>query len=609
MKNNQDKVLNLGKQSIWFEIFKLLKNQRKYLLMLLGIIFTVAAMDVMYPLLNRYAIDYFAAGMGNRQQFIIFFGGYAFTIVVFGILIFAFLTVAGIVEHNFAYELRQKAFEKVQELSFSYFDKTSEGWIISRLTSDIYRITEIISWGFVDFSWGIFTMIGIVVVMFVVQIKLALLVLMVMPPLVFVSYWFQKRILRKQRQVRSINSQITASFSESINGAKTIKSLGIEEIQNREFENLTKNMKTTSVRANFYSALFIPVVTTLSGFSMAAIIWYGGGQVVRENMQFGTLMMFTSYVNLFFEPLRQIARLLAELQMAKASAERVVQLLREENQIVDSIEVIEKYGSILNPKTDQYETVFGDIVFENVDFHYQESEPVLKNFNLSVKKGETIALVGETGSGKSTIINILCRFYEPISGRVLIDGIDYKERSIGWLHHNLGYVLQSPHLFSGSIKDNIKYGNLDADDKTIIEAAKKVNAHEFITSFEDGYDSDVGEDGSRLSTGQKQLISFARAIIKNPAIYVLDEATASIDTETEQIIQYAVDKVLKDKTSFIVAHRLSTIVNADKILVIQKGEVVEHGSHDQLLAKKGYYYRLYTNQFNEKVNEDILRAN
>lgn len=609
VKNNQDKVLNLGKQSIWFEIFKLLKNQRKYLLMLLGIIFTVAAMDVMYPLLNRYAIDYFAAGMGNRQQFIIFFGGYAFTIVVFGILIFAFLTVAGIVEHNFAYELRQKAFEKVQELSFSYFDKTSEGWIISRLTSDIYRITEIISWGFVDFSWGIFTMIGIVVVMFVVQIKLALLVLMVMPPLVFVSYWFQKRILRKQRQVRSINSQITASFSESINGAKTIKSLGIEEIQNREFENLTKNMKTTSVRANFYSALFIPVVTTLSGFSMAAIIWYGGGQVVRENMQFGTLMMFTSYVNLFFEPLRQIARLLAELQMAKASAERVVQLLREENQIVDSIEVIEKYGSILNPKTDQYETVFGDIVFENVDFHYQESEPVLKNFNLSVKKGETIALVGETGSGKSTIINILCRFYEPISGRVLIDGIDYKERSIGWLHHNLGYVLQSPHLFSGSIKDNIKYGNLDADDKTIIEAAKKVNAHEFITSFEDGYDSDVGEDGSRLSTGQKQLISFARAIIKNPAIYVLDEATASIDTETEQIIQYAVDKVLKDKTSFIVAHRLSTIVNADKILVIQKGEVVEHGSHDQLLAKKGYYYRLYTNQFNEKVNEDILRAN
>lgn len=609
MKNKGDNVLNLGKKSIWVEIFKLLKNQRKYLLMLLAIIFTVASMDVMYPLLNRYAIDYFAAGFGSRPQFILFFGAYALTIIIFGILIFAFLTVAGIVEHNFAYELRQKAFEKVQELSFSYFDKTSEGWIISRLTSDIYRITEIISWGFVDFSWGIFTMFGIVVVMFIVDIKLALLVLLVMPPLVFVSYWFQKRILKKQREVRGINSQITAAFSESINGAKTIKSLGIEQIQKDEFESLTKNMKKTSVRANFYSALFIPVVTTLSGFSMAAIIWYGGGQVVRETMQFGTLMMFTSYVNLFFEPLRQIARLLAELQMAKASAERVVSLLREDNQVVDSEKVIEKYGSILNPKTDAYEAVYGDIVFKDINFHYQASEPVLKNFNLSVKKGETIALVGETGSGKSTIINILCRFYEPVSGSVLIDGIDYKERSIGWLHHNLGYVLQSPHLFSGSIKDNIKYGNLDADDNTIIEAAKKVNAHEFIESFEFGYDSDVGEDGSRLSTGQKQLISFARAIIKDPAIYVLDEATASIDTETEQIIQFAVDKVLKDKTSFIVAHRLSTIVNADKILVIQKGEIVEQGSHNELLNKKGYYYRLYTNQFNEKVNDEILKPN
>lgn len=606
MQNNNDNVKLKIETNIWMTIIKLLKNQKKYLIALLGVISLVALFDVMYPLLNRYAIDYFAAGLGKSSEFMLFIAGYAISIILFGILVFAFLTIAGIIEHNFAYELRQKAFEKVQELSFAYFDKTSEGWIISRLTSDIYRITEIISWGFVDFMWGLLTMIGVTIVMFSVDYKLALLVLMVMPPLVYVSYWFQTRILDQQRKVRKINSQITAAFSESINGAKTIKSLGIEEVQKDDFSTITDNMQKKSVRANFYSAMFIPVVVLLSGFSTAAIIWYGGGQVVRDNMQFGTLMMFTSYVNLFFEPLRQIARLIAELQMAQASAERVIQLLNEENAVQDSQAVIEKYGSVLNPIEENYDKVNGDIVFENINFHYQESEPILKNFNLTVKKGETVALVGETGSGKSTIINILCRFYEPISGRVLIDNVDYKNRSIGWLHYNLGYVLQSPHLFSGSIKDNIKYGKLDASDEEIIAAAKQVNAHDFIMTFEDGYNSDVGEDGNKLSTGQKQLLSFARAIIKDPAIYVLDEATASIDTETEQIIQFAVDKLLKDKTSFIVAHRLSTIVNADKIIVIQKGEIVEAGNHQSLLDKQGYYYRLYTNQFNEEENADIL---
>ncbi|NLC54343.1 MAG: ABC transporter ATP-binding protein [Erysipelothrix sp.] len=584
-------------------------NQKKYLLLLMTVISLVAILDVTYPVLNRFAIDYFAVGKGSSQEIVLFIVVYGTSIILFGALVFAFLTLAGIIEHNFAYELRQKAFEKVQELSFSYFDKTSEGWIISRLTSDIYRITEILSWGFVDFAWGLLTMIGVTVVMLVVNLKLALLVLAVMPPLVFASYWFQTRILKQQRKVRKINSQITAAFSESINGAKTIKSLGIEDIQKDDFEAITTKMKTTSIRANYYSALFIPVVVFLSGISTATIIWYGGGEVVRNNMQFGTLMMFTSYVNLFFEPLRQIARLIAELQMAQASAERVISLLNQPNDIVDSPSVIDTYGSILTPKPENYDKVFGDIVFENINFHYQASEPVLKDFNLTVKKGETIALVGETGSGKSTIVNLLCRFYEPISGRVLVDGVDYKERSIGWLHDNLGYVLQSPHLFSGSIKDNIRYGKLDATDEEIIAAAKKVNAHEFITSFMDGYNSDVGEDGSKLSTGQKQLISFARAIIKDPAIFVLDEATASIDTETEQIVQYAVDKLLKDKTSFIVAHRLSTIVNADKIIVIQKGEIVESGSHQELIALKGYYYRLYTNQFNEEVNASILSNN
>lgn len=604
--DNKDKVTIKLNKIIWLEMVKLLLNQKKHLIRLLIVIALVAVFDVSYPILNRFAIDYFAVGKGSSQEIMMFISGYAISIILFGLLVYGFLNLAGTIEHNFAYDLRQKLFEKVQTLSFSYFDKTSEGWIISRLTSDIYRITEILSWGFVDFAWGIVTMVGVTLVMLIVDYKLGFLVLAVMPILVFVSYWFQTKILNEQRKVRRINSQITANFSESINGAKTIKSLGIEDIQKDGFKEVVSNMKNTSIRANFYSALFIPVVVGLSGISTAAIIWYGGGQVVQNTMQFGTLMMFTTYVNLFFEPLRQIARLIAELQMAQASAERVLALLHEKNDIVDSDQVIAKYGTILQPKIENYEKIAGEIVFENVDFHYNPKEPILSNFNLTVKQKETVALVGETGSGKSTIINILCRFYEPINGRVLIDGIDYQKRSVGWLHHNLGYVLQSPHLFSGSIKENIRYGNLQASDQQVIAAAKKVNAHDFIMKFEDGYDSDVGEDGSRLSTGQKQLISFARAIIREPAIFVLDEATASIDTETEQIVQYAVDKLLKDKTSFIVAHRLSTIINADKIVVIQQGQIVEMGSHKELLAKQGYYYRLYTNEFNKLAVDRLL---
>lgn len=605
MENHENHSTKIDK-SLWTDLIKMLLKEKKYLKRIIIFILLTALIDVSFPVFNSYAIDYLATGQASRSEFIGFVVLMSILITIFGGSVYLYLHYTGIVENNFAYNLRQTAFKKVQELSFSYFDQNSEGWIISRLTSDIFRITEILSWGFIDMIYGLTTIIGITVVMFFVNFRLAMLVIAVMPVLVVVAVWFQKRILDQQRKVRKHNSQVTAAFSENINGAQTIKSLALEDTIKEDFYETSLRMKRSATHANLYSALFIPIVIFLSSVSSAALMWYGGSQVVAYVMPFGVLMMFTSYINSFFQPLREIARLLSELQMAQASAERVMQLINAHNDVIDDEKVIETYGTLLNPKPENYPSLDGHIEFKNVGFYYNEKETVLKNFNLDVKQGSTVALVGETGSGKSTIINLLCRFYEPTSGEILIDGINYQERSLGWLRHNIGYVLQSPHLFSGTIKDNIRYGKLDATDEEIIAAAKRVNAHEFIMNFNEGYNTDVGEGGGRLSTGQKQLISFARAIIKQPSIFILDEATASIDTETELIVQNAISELLKGRTSFVVAHRLSTIVDADVILVIRKGEIVESGTHQELLKEQGYYYRLYTNQFKEQQHQEVM---
>jgi len=592
---------------LWSKILKLLWIHKKDLYILYGFMIMLAFVDVALPLMNRFAIDEFV--IGNRQlSDLRLFGLVYFGFIVWqSFNVYYFIKQAGKIEMNFAYDIRQRAFAKIQELSFSYFDKTPLGWIMSRMTSDITRLSEILSWGLMDMVWGFSVMFGITIVMFVVNWKLALLIMMVMPPLAYISLYFQKKILKTYRDVRKVNSKITGAFSEGISGAKTTKTMAIEDINFEEFRDLTKEMRTKSIRAAILSALFMPVVMGLGSISTASILVVGGNQVLLRTIQFGTLMLFTQYATQFFEPLRQIARLLAELQMAQASAERVLSLINSDVAIVDKPEVIEKYGSILQPKKANYEPMIGHVRFEDVNFHYNPQEPVLMDFNLDVQVGETVALVGETGSGKSTIVNLLCRFYEPISGKILIDGVDIQDRSIGWLHSHLGYVLQAPHLFSGTVTENIRYGKLEATMEEVIEAAKMVNAHSFIEKLESGYDTDVGEGGSRLSTGEKQLISFARAVLADPAIFVLDEATSSIDTETEQIIQHAIDTLLKGRTSFIIAHRLSTIVSADKILVVKKGRVVESGTHSQLLDLQGYYYRLYTNQFQEGLQKELLQ--
>jgi ATP-binding cassette subfamily B protein len=592
---------------LWKRILGLLRSQKKNLVRLALLNVVIAVFDVLFPYLNKLAVDYFVtAGHGGRELYefgILFLGG----ALIQSVCVYYYCRCAGHMEMDTAYELRQNCFRQLQSLSFSYFDVTPIGWLMARMTSDISRLAEILAWSLMDLAWGLSVMIGVTVVMLMTNWRLALLVLAVVPFLAWASNWFQIRILKNYRDVRKINSRITNGFNEGISGAKTTKTLGLEETNFKEFDEETTAMRDASIRSVRLSALFYPVVISLSAFSTAAILVYGGSKVLLGALQFGTLMMFTQYAQQFFEPLRQIASLIAELQMAQASAERVLSLLDTKPAIQDKPEVIQKYGTEFEPKPEHYEPMNGEVEFSHVSFAYGEGEPVLKDFNLHVSSGETIALVGETGSGKSTIVNLLCRFYEPTSGSIRIDGVDYRERSLGWLHSNLGYVLQSPHLFSGTIRENVRFGKLDASDEQIEEACRLVNADEFIRGLEKGYDTDVGEGGNRLSTGQKQLISFARAVIADPKIFVLDEATSSIDTETEQVIQYAIDHVMNTRTSFIIAHRLSTIINADKILVIRKGIIAESGTHVELMARQGYYYRLYTNQFTERLESELMR--
>jgi len=593
--------------SLWKKLYQFIKPYKKRLLVLAVFMLVLAGVDVIFPLMTKYAIDHFVVPK-NTNGIVAFGIVYFVLIFVQSMNIYFFIAIAGKIEMGISYDIRKKGFKHLQELSFNYYDKTPVGWIMTRMTSDSTRLGEFISWGLVDMVWGVSLMLGIVFVMLFMNWKLALITLTVVPVLVVISLYFQKKILKAYRKVRKINSQITGAFSEGITGAKTTKTLVREEENLLEFQEITTKMNHSSVRAAIFSSLYLPVVLTLGSIGTGLVLWKGGSGVILGTLSYGTLVAFISYTIQFFEPLRELSRVFAELQNAQASAERIFSMIDEKPDIQDTSEVVDKYGDITECKKENWPEISGNIHFKDVSFGYKDGEYVLDDFNLEIKAGETIALVGETGSGKSTIVNLACRFYEPTKGEVLIDGADYRKRSLLWLHSNLGYVLQTPHLFSGTIKENIAYGRLDASDKEIIEAAKLVNAHEFISQLENGYDSEVGEGGGLLSTGEKQLISFARAILTDPKIFVLDEATSSVDTETEQKIQNAIHKVLEDRTSFIIAHRLSTIRSADRILVVQKGKITEQGTHHELIKMKGYYYRLYSNQFMEEHESELLTA-
>lgn len=604
------KRLDLG---LWKKLLKLASPFRRNLLTIVVTMIFSALIDVALPMMNAYAIDTFITGR-TTAGIPLFAVLYALLIATQVCFIILFIRESGKVETGMCYHIRRLGFRKLQELPFSYYDRMPVGSLMSRLTHDTQRLGDTIGWSLVDLCWGAAFLVLCSVQMLILNWRMALMVMLVLPPLAVISWKFQKGILASYRQVRKRNSQITSAFNEGINGAKTTKTLVREEMNSEEFREIAEGMRTASVRAATLSALFLPIVVSLGSLATAWVLWQGSGQVLAAKtaatvgMTVGVLQVFINYTVQFFQPVRDIARIFAELQSSQAAAERVLTLLDTAPDIVDSPEVEAEFGDNFHPKKESWPALRGSIRFEDVSFRYKDGEQVLDHFNLDVKAGETIALVGETGSGKSTIVNLVCRFYEPTSGRVLIDGTDYRQRSQLWLQSNLGYVLQTPHLFSGTVADNIRYGRPEATDEEVAEAARMVGAEPFILAMQDGYRAEVGEGGSRLSTGQKQLISFARALVTDPAIFVLDEATSSVDTETEQLIQQAIAKTLAGRTSFIIAHRLSTIRTADRILVIHDGKILEEGNHRSLLAKKGEYYRLYTNQFQDEAGRAILET-
>ena len=595
--------------STWKEIFRFARPYRSNMVYMIFLMITIAGIDSITPFFTRWIIDHVIVPK-NTSGLLPFTLVYAGIIVAQAIIIWQFITQAGRIEMGVCYEIRKAGFRRLQELSFSYFDRTPVGWIMARMTSDTQKLGEVIAWGMIDMTWGTTMMAGLAVIMLIVNWKLALITLSVVPVLVVLSILFQRKILARFRQVRKINSRITAAFNEGIMGGRTTKTLVREKANLRDFQMVTGEMREHSIRAALLSSLFLPAVLTFGTIGTSLALWSGGDSVIAGTVTYGTLVAFIFASIQFFDPIMELSRVIADIQYAQASAERVVSLVNTEPDIRDSEELI---AEMRDPVVGVVQTegpvkfdigggpeMRGDVTFANVSFAYKGGEKVLEDFSLDIRAGERVALVGETGSGKSTIVNLACRFYEPTTGRILIDGVDYRSRPLIWLHRNLGYVLQSPHLFSGTIAENIRYGNLDASDEEVVEAARLVNAHRFITQLEGGYETQTGEGGGRLSTGEKQLISFARAIIADPRLFVLDEATSSIDTETEQLIQRAIERVLEHRTSFIIAHRLSTVRKADRILVLRHGRVTEEGTHDELLDLRGYYYRLYTNQFIEE---------
>lgn len=572
-------------------MFLLTLPHKWWLIGFVVLIAIVAAMDGVFNYLKKLIID---TGITPNDP-----AALTQVITIYAIIalaqaagVFGFIYLAGILGERVQYDLRKKLFNHLQTLSFSYFDRTPVGWIMSRVTSDSSHIADLITWGAVDVTWAIMSIVTAGFFMLLLNWQLGLIVLTIIPVLVIVAGWFQKRIITQYRIVRKTNSRITGSYNENIQGVRVSKALNREEKNLDEFSELTGQMYTASFRAARLSAMFLPVVQFISAIALSIIAYYGGAQIATGVMTVGTLQAFIGYITFMLWPVQDLARVYASMQQAVASAERTFSLLDTQADIVD------------RPNAIDPGTLRGDIEFENVNFWYVPEKPVLRDFSLHVDAGETIALVGPTGGGKSTLVNLVCRFYEPKNGVVRIGGRDYMDLQLHAIQSRIGVVLQTPHLFSGTIRENIRYGKLTATDAEVEQAAQVAGAHDFVVTLEKSYDAQVGEGGNLLSTGQKQLISLARAVLANPDILIMDEATSSVDTMTESLIQRGMERLMQGRTSFVIAHRLSTIKRANRILVIENGGVSEMGTHAELLRKHGHYYELYTRQFRKELESE-----
>lgn len=591
---------------VWAKMLPFFKPYKKYFAITLGLNIFLAGVDVLTPLFQSYAIDHFIVP-DTLDGIYTFAFVYISMIVMQTISVYWSVHAATTIEMCVGKDLKWAQFEHLQTLSFSYYNTTPVGYIHARVMSDTLKIAGVAAWGLVDMFWAFLYVVSVFVIMFVLNARLAVILLVIVPCIAVITVVFQNKILHWNRRVRRINSQITSAYNEGITGVKTSKTMGIEGENEEAFFERTSDMYRSAGKAAKLNAVYIPTIL-LFGSAAAAFVLYRGGYMVQQDLiKLGTLSVFISYAVVIFEPIQQLARLLADLISCQANIERVMDLLEQTPDVTDRPDIIEKYGDNFHPKKENWEKIQGDIVFEDVSFMYPDGkEYVLEHFNLHIPAGMNVAIVGETGAGKSTLVNLVGRFFEPTKGRILIDGVDYRERSQLWLHSQIGYVLQNPHLFSGTVRENIRYGRLDASDEEVEAAARSVSVDEVVMKLKDGYDSDVGESGGRLSVGEKQLISFARAILAEPAIFVLDEATSSIDTVSEQLIQEATDKLLRGHTSFVIAHRLSTIRKADLILVVKDGKIIEQGTHKELLSEKGYYHDLYHKQFEEESARKVF---
>ena len=595
--------------NVWKKMFPFIEKEKKTLILCVSLMFLVAVIDILFPLLLGFAIK------NNIEPQTA--DGIWLLLSLTGILVIIqavnvnFFVSRGIkAECGMCRELRNAVFLHLQKLSLSYYNKTPVGYLMARTNSDTSRIGDLVAWGLIDFTWSVFYCVGAIAAMFIVHWKLAIIVYSTIPVLAVLTWIFQKRILSVNRIIRKLNSKMTGAMNEGITGAKTVKVLVTEKQSLAEFSTITSEYRKNATHMARLRSTFIPLTLFTGSLATAAILSYGGYEIIFLGAELSVLAVFLQYAGGFFWPIQNIARILTDIVTTQANVERVSSLLEQDQGITDKPEVIEKYGDVFSPKKENWEPITGNVEFRDVTFNYPGyNKKILDNFNLTVPAGTYAAIVGETGAGKSTLVNLVCRFFEPVSGSILVDGKDYRERSQHWLHSAFGYVLQSPHLFSGTIRDNIRYGRLDATDEEVEKAARIVHADKVIEKMEKGYDTEAGEGGDRLSTGEKQLISFARAVLADPKIFILDEATSSIDTEMEMLLQEAIHTLLKGRTSFVIAHRLSTIRNADIILVVDDGKIIERGTHNELMKKREHYHKLYTRQFEEENEEKALRDN
>ena len=596
-KTKHLKFFGIGK------ILPFLKHVRGQILMMVSLALISSLVDITIPQFQKYALDTFI-GKGTMATIVPFVIAYIAVILFQALVNYISCAQATIVEMKVNRELRQTGFKHLQTLSFSYFNQNSVGYIHARLMSDTGRIGGLVSWCLIDCTWRVSYLVGVIFMMIRMNARLALMVLTTVPLLVILFSIFQKKLINVNREVREINSKITGNFNEGIMGARTIKSLAIEDKMEQRFTDETSAMRRKSVQASRLRGLFAGTMNFASSVALAIVLWKGG-YIALEEM--GIFSVFMTYAQGMMEPLRWLVDIVSDLITTQVNIERFTNLLAVTSDVVDTPDVVQKYGDCFEPKKENWEPIRGDIEFRDVTFQYPDGdETVLENFSLKIPFGTHLAIVGETGAGKSTLVNLVCRFYEPTKGQLLIDGRDARERSQLWLHSAIGYVLQTPHLFSGTVRDNLLVGNPNATEEQIWEAIHMVSADEVIAHLENGLDTDVGEGGDLLSTGEKQLISFARAILADPKILILDEATASVDTMTEAKIQAAMESVTAGRTCLMIAHRLSTVRNSDWILVVKNGKIVEQGTHNSLLGQKGYYYELYTRQYEDEATARIL---